>query len=261
MRAKGTLFQVIMAAVFAVPCIGLAQSQQQPLLYVSVDCMKSTSPDYTSVEVDVWKSMHQELVRQGKRNSWALYSVLYGDRSKCDHYTVTTYRGEEQLNSDPDYAEVFGAVHAGKNLAKAMDRTWASRQHVATELWVQVDGTDIRPHRYAVINRMYAEDPDAYERMESRVFKAGHEELLEAGHRSGWAMYTLVSPTGTSIPYNYSTVDFSNHLSPVPMAEAMLTAHPDRDLDALQELLELREHVSSETWVLVAATEPVPDEE
>ncbi len=255
MRTKGTLLQLILAAVVAVPCIGFAQSQEESLLYVSVDCMKSTSVEYTSVEVDVWKSMHQELVRQGKRNSWALYSVLYGDRSKCDHYTVTTYLGEGQLNSDTDYAEVFKAVHPRKDFAKAMAGTWASREHVATELWVQVDGTEIRPHRYAMINRMYAQDPDAYERMESRVFKAGHEELLEAGHRSGWAMYALVSPTGTSIPYNYGTVDFSNHLSPVPMAQAMLTAHPDRDLDALQALLELREHVSSETWVLVAATE------
>jgi len=254
MKIKGALLQVITATVFAVPCIGFAQNQEQPLLYVSVDCMKSTSPEYTSVEIDIWKSIHQELVSQGKRNSWALYRVLYGDRSKCDHYTVTTYLGGEQLNSDPAIDEVFTTVHPGKDFAGAMARTWESRHHVATELWVAVDGTQIRQHRYAVVNRMHADDPDAYERMESRVFKAGHQQLLDAGHRSGWAMYSLVTPSGTSIPYNYSTVDFSNHLNPVPMAEAMLTAHPDRDLDALQELLELRDHVSSETWVLVAAT-------
>ena len=79
-------------------------------------------------------------------------------------------------------------------------------------------------------------------------------QLLEGGYRSGWAMYRMVSPVGTSIPYNYGTVDFSNQLDPVPMAEAMLQAHPDRDLDALQELLSLRDHVSSETWVLIAST-------
>lgn len=261
MNIKGTLLQVIMATVLAVPCIGFAQNQEQPLLYVSVDCMKSTSPEYTSVEIDIWKSMHQELVSQGKRNSWALYSVLYGDRSKCDHYTVTTYLGGDQLNSEPAIDEVFKAVHPGKDFAAAMARTWESRHHVATELWMAVDGTQIREHRYAVVNRMFAADPDAYERMESRVFKAGHQQLLDAGHRSGWAMYTLVSPIGSAIPYNYSTVDFSNHLNPVPMAEAMLAAHPDRDLDALQELLELRDHVSSETWMLVAATTSPPDEE
>ena len=68
-------------------------------------------------------------------------------------------------------------------------------------------------------------------------------------------MYELVTPLGTSIPYNYSTVDFTNDLNPVPMAEALMSANPDRDLDALEDLLQLREQVSSETWALVAATE------
>ena len=68
-------------------------------------------------------------------------------------------------------------------------------------------------------------------------------------------MCALVSPIGTSKPYNYATVDFVDHLDPVPMAEAMMSANPDRDLDALQELLQLREQVSSETWELVATTE------
>ena len=52
MKIKGALLQVIMATALAVPCIGFAQNQEQPLLYVSVDCMKSTTPAYTSVEVD-----------------------------------------------------------------------------------------------------------------------------------------------------------------------------------------------------------------
>ena len=35
----------------------------------------------------------------------------------------------------------------------------------------------------------------------------------------------------------------------------MLAGNPDRDLDAMYELLELRDHVLSETWALVVATE------
>lgn len=261
MNMLGRLIVVFVAAAYPFSEMSFAQDKDEPPLYVAVDCMKSTSPDYMSVEVDLWQAMHQELVNQGKRSSWALYGVQYGDRSKCDYYTVTTYRGGEQLNSDPAIDEVFKRVHPKGDFTEAMVRTMASRQHVATELWLAVDGTQISEHRYATVNRMYADDPDAYERMESRVFKAGHQQLLDAGHRSGWAMYALVSPTGTSIPYNYSTVDFSNHLNPVPMAEAMLSAHPDRDLDALQELLQLREHVSSETWVIVGGTESTPDGE
>ena len=253
MRTTGKHMAVAAAIVLLFPINGTAQDDQA--LYVSVDCMKSANANYTSVETDVWLPMHRELVEQGSINSWALYYVQYGDRSRCDYYTVTTYLGGEQLNSTPAWNEVFGKAHPGKDMAKAMAATWAAREHVSTELWMWVDGTEIEEHRFATVNKMFAADPDAYERMESRVFKAGHQQLLEGGFRSGWAMYTLVTPTGTSIPYNYGTVDFSNHLNPVPMAEAMLEAHPDRDLDALQALLELREHVSSETWALVASTD------
>lgn len=232
-----------------------AQDGDPARIYVTLDCMKSNAVDYVQLEEDVWRPMHQYLVNQGRRESWALYRVMYGDRSRCDYYTVTTYSGDDQLNAEPNYGEAFEAVHEGKNIAQAMSRTLASREHVSTELWMLIDRTEIRPHRFAIVNKMYAEDPIAYETMESDVFKGGHQALIDSGHRAGWAVYSLVSPIGTSIPYNYGTVDLVNDLSPVPMAEAMLAANPDRDLDAMHELLGLRDHVLSETWQLVAATD------
>lgn len=246
----------LLAALLLVVCMTLAQGAEPQRTYVAVECMQSTAPDYADLEETVWLPMHQVLVDSGQRNSWALYRVLYGDQSRCDHYAVTTFSGDEQLNSIPDWQAVFERAHPGKNSDKAMERTWAARRMLATELWIMVDSTSIGEHRYAVVNTMNAADPDAYERMESRVFKPGHQALVDAGHRAGWALYTLVSPVGSAIPYNYSTVDFSNQLSPVPMAEAMLQAHPDRDLDALQDMLRLREHVNSQTWVRVTGTRP-----
>lgn len=250
-----TLLQVAMAAtMLTISSVVLAQAEEQPPLYVSVDCMKSTSGDYQGVETDIWQPMHQERVDQGKINSWALYWVMYGDRSVCDYYTVTSYRGQEQLNADPSFDEVFKSVHKGKDVMKAMARTSASREHVATHLWLLVDSTEVREHRFAIVNMMQAKDPEKYVSMERRVFKPGHQALVDGGHREGWAMYELVSPIGTSIPYNFGTVDLVDHLNPVPMAEAMLAAHPDRDLEAINEMLQLRDHVSSETWALVTAT-------
>ena len=241
--------------MLSLPAETRAQDEEDKALYVAVDCMKSTAADYASLETEIWQPMHQELVNQGKRNSWALYWVQYGDRSRCDYYTVTSYHGEDQLNADPAYAEVFKTVHRDKDLVKAMMRTSASRQHVATELWVAIDSTQIKEYRFAVVNLMQAEDPDTYETMESKTFKPGHQALLDGGYRAGWSIYALISPIGTSIPYNYSTVDFMNELGPVPMAESMLSANPNRDLKAMNDMLQLRENVSSETWALIASTE------
>lgn len=255
MKTRITLNAVLFIAsgMLLMPSVAAAQEGQP--LYVSVDCMRSTATDYTDVETDIWQPMHQELVNQGKRNSWSLYWVQYGDRSRCDFYTVTTYLGNEQLNADPAYEDVFAAVHGKKGMAGAMARTFASRENVATELWVAVDATEITPHRFAIVNLMHADDPDIYERMESSIFKPGHQALVDSGHRAGWSVYALMAPTGTATPYNYSTVDFVNEIGPVPMAESLISAHPDRDLETLHEMLELREQVSSETWALITATE------
>ena len=71
---------------------------------------------------------------------------------------MTTYRGQEQLDADPDYGELFAAVHPGKNVDRAMARTFGSRQHVSSELWLMVDSTVMKPHRYAIVNLMQAVD-------------------------------------------------------------------------------------------------------
>ena len=39
------------------------------------------------------------------------------------------------------------------------------------------------------------------------------------------------------------------------MAEAMMAGNPDRDLEAMHDLLELRDQILSETWVLLSATD------
>lgn len=259
MKRAFLILPVFAVAALLVSGMARADSHDPDALYAVVHCMRAQSPSYIALERDLWLPMHMERVRRGELNSWSLYATEYGDRSRCTHYTVETYRGREQLNSERDFEEVYRAVHGRKNFQDSMVATEAARQRVSAELWLLVDSTDIRPHRYAIVNLMRAEDPVAYESMESNVFKPGHEVLLEGGHRAGWSIYALVSPGGSAIPYNYSTVDFVNHLNPVPMAEAMIAAHPDRDIEAMHELLELREHVLSETWALLASTNGVAE--
>ncbi len=173
---------VFVAAAVIFSCGGvLADNVEKEPRYLSVECMKSTSPEYQSIEIDVWLPMHQEMVEQRKQERWALYWVKYGDRSRCDYYTVTTYVGSAQLNAVPAFDEVFKVAHPRGDFTKAMVRTGASRQHVASELWQMVDAIPSNQHRFAIVNRMNAADPDAYERMETRVFKPGHEALVDGG--------------------------------------------------------------------------------
>ena len=126
MKLTTLLQATVSALLLALSGVVPAQDEEQQTLYVAVDCMKSTSGDYRGVETEIWQPMHQERVDQGKINSWALYWVMFGDRSTCDDYTVTSYRGQDQLNADPQFADVFKSVHKGKNVTKAMARTYAA---------------------------------------------------------------------------------------------------------------------------------------
>lgn len=254
MKKTGSIAAAFACALLACPSAAPAQDADRPDVYVVVDCMDATSSDYVSVETDLWLPVHQALVDAGKRSSWALYEVAFGARTVCDYYTVTTFVGKDQLNADPDYAGVFAEVHSRLGTRSAMARTEASRNRVSTELWRVIDSTAINAHRYAAVNRMRADDPLTYEQTESRVFKAAHQVLIDQGHRAGWAVYELLSPLGSAIPWNYATLDLMNEIGPVPMAEAMLTANPDKDLEELYELLGVREEVHSEIWMRLAAT-------
>jgi len=158
------------------------------------------------------------------------------------------------LNAEPRYDEVFAEVHSNRRTADDFARTDAARDRLSTELWREIDSTEIGAHQYVLINRMRADDPLTYEQMESRVFKAAHQVLIDEGHRSGWAVYELVAPVGSAIPWNYATVDLMNEIGPVPMADAMLEANPGRDLEEMHELLEVREQVHSEIWTRIAST-------
>ena len=95
--------------------------------------MRSTSADYEQIERETWQPVHAYLVEKGQRASWGLYGVVYGDRSRCDYYTVTTYSSLEQLNADPDWEEAFATVHPGMNLETMMQRTRAARELLLRE--------------------------------------------------------------------------------------------------------------------------------
>ena len=259
MRSIKTLITpFILLSTLALPGMSAAEEAQPEPLFVVSHCMKSASPTYVDdVEMDLWLPMQQNMVDQGKKVGWSLYRVMYGDRSKCDYFVVETYLGEEQFNAAPDLEEVFDEVHPRQNFDKAMAKTDVSREMVETHLYVTVDGVDIQPFTYATVNWMQAADPEKYVAMEKDVWKPVHQALTDAGHRAGWGLYWRISPGGSSVGYNYTTVDFFNKFAQIPMEETFKSVHPDMDLEKAGELaLATRDNVYSQTWMRIAGTTP-----
>ena len=248
-------------ALSALPINVSADEHSAPLLIES-HCMKSTSPDYVGVENDIWLPMHQERVNNGELNSWALYWVQYGDRSKCDYYVIESYLGPEKLtDANPVTGDLFAKVHPGKDMSKAMARTAASRVMVESSLWFAIDGVAIGPHRYATVNYMQSDDPKTYVEMELEIFKPVHQAMSDAGSLAGWGLYSLIAPNSGTMPHNFATVDFFDRWGPRPMGETMQSVHPDMDLEELGEKIEAaRQMTGNYSMMLIAATEPPPAE-
>ena len=249
-----TMLTLLLAAA-VMPSVSTAQEQEQEPVYIHVACMKSTAADYADVETEIWQPMHQHMVDGDQIYAWTFYWVLFGDRSECDYYTANTYRGAKQLTAIPDYADVFAAVHPDKSWDEAMAKTASSRTMVRSELWVWVDGIGPTAYQYAAVNQMSAENRSDYLEYEQEVWKPIHQSLVDGGHTAGWGLYELLSPHGSSIPYNFATVDYLNKLGPTPMEETMRSTHPDREIAAItHEGDDARDHVLGETWSLIART-------
>lgn len=112
---------LLLTTCLAIPVHSVAAEEENEPVFIVSHCMKVKSQNYLSVEKDMWLPMHQELVNQGKKNNWALYRVLYGDRSNCDYYVIESYIGEEQLSEARDsLGKIFKKVHPGQNIEEAM---------------------------------------------------------------------------------------------------------------------------------------------
>ncbi len=241
-------------AFLLLPGTALAQAKETPQLRVVDHCMKSSSPGYENVETGIWRPMHEKMIEQGKKNSWALYRVLYGDRSQCDYHVIETYLGQDQqASSGEDIEKVFNLVHPRKKFMKAMVNTEASREMVSSSLLIPVDGVGVEPHAYATVNYLQADDIRSYLKMENTLWKPVHKALLDKGITAGWGVYRMAMPRGSAVGYNMLTVDFMNELKALPIAEVVGSVHPGmKRAELYKQTQATRSEVYSVTLELVS---------
>ena len=114
-----------------------------PTKYLNVAFMRSKpNVDYVALERDLWKPVHQELVRSGAMNFWGLYALVMpgGTSYPYDYATVNAVSSLSALENL--YSEgLFRRVHPNISIADVGNRTAAARDLTRQELWVLVDST------------------------------------------------------------------------------------------------------------------------
>jgi len=115
--------------------------------YVTVNYMKvepAKAAAYVQMEREVWKPMHQQLVKDGKMKSWSLYAVQFpgGDNREYGFLTVETYNSIQNVEgADVDFTSLVKKIHPNKTLADLEAQTLNSRSLVRSEVLRLVDQT------------------------------------------------------------------------------------------------------------------------
>lgn len=112
-----------------------------PLPYIQVDYMKvkpGNLQSYLAIE-QLWRPVHEELIRTGKKKAWALYGRAFaGANDEYNYLTLNIFDAFEQMENQypPD---IFKKVHTDKDPEEIDQKTAKARTQVRSDVWILID--------------------------------------------------------------------------------------------------------------------------
>src|SRR5712692_640357 len=113
-----------------------AQNQAKGPKYLLVDYMKvnpGKDADYYRLEHDIWKPIHQEFVKDGKKRFWSFYGVRFpsGADEKFDYVTVNGFDNFAQIEEPyTNLPEVVKKIHPNMKMEELGEKTESPRRIV-----------------------------------------------------------------------------------------------------------------------------------
>ncbi len=237
--------------------------------YVVLHYMKvapGKAEEYLRLEQQVWKPVHQERVKNKEMVSWQLYSVPYTADTKREYDYVTANIYDNVAATEGNgLLDAFRRRYTAKEATTHSTQTGAARQIVRAEIWRLVDQTaqasttnSAAAPKYLMVDFMRSKPNGNYVAVERDIWKPIHQERLASGVASGWSLYSLVLPGGTSYPYDYATVNAMSSLSSLNelfSADLFKKVHPNIPMTEISiRTGASRDLTRHELWVLVDAT-------
>jgi hypothetical protein len=114
----------------------LTQQQSPPVYHVNfMKTQPGKAGDYVRLEREIWKPIHQELVRTGRMHSWAVYAVEYpyGTAHEYDFVTIDAHASLADAHRSID--DVVGQVHPSLTFEEIDSQTEGTRSLVRGEVW------------------------------------------------------------------------------------------------------------------------------
>lgn len=257
-----TKTMVVALAVMAI--LGVCQMEsraQQQNLHVLVACMKVQPENvelYHEVESEIWKPVHEELVKQGKILGWILYRVHFtGTNDEYNYATATIFA--DPANIEKPFASIdFDKVFSNKD--EAFEKTLKSREVVRRNLMRRTsfaypeNSAGPAPFKYIELNYMKRKTGN-YLQAARNIYQPIHQEFVNSGTRAGWSLWNTVYPRGTKANFDFVAVNYFSDFSQIgtaKMVEAFKKAHPDKHQQTeLAKVYQTRESVRVELWEVV----------
>jgi len=120
-----------------------SKTMANPSKYLKVAFVQVDEKDkdaYVQMESEVWKGAHQNLIKDGVQDWWALYQLEFPHGSSVDYQFITISAVSEYINLEGlDYWGAYKNAHPNRNFDADMARTLELRSAYRAELWELVD--------------------------------------------------------------------------------------------------------------------------
>ena len=204
--------------------------------------------DYLKLET-AWKKIHERNIAAGKQISWVLDRVLSpsGSSTEYNYVTRNTFDNAADLanylTNGPNMPDDLEAFFSDDELKLVM-KTGEIRSLVKEEIWTTVDGvfaedmSDAKIHVFNFFDHPKGKTQSDHFKMENDIWKPVHTARVADGKMRGWALVSMMSPSGSSMPYHEATVDVYTNLEQMmePFVEKYFNkVHEDKDMSKLFE--------------------------
>jgi hypothetical protein len=231
-----------------------AQEVYARVLYSKVEPQNVES--YLKLVKESIKPLLQQAKKNGEISDWALFQVHNtGSTDEYNYCSVLYYDSWTKTEKLPNLDALVKQVNPKSTAPSLYVSLNNLRKNVKIELYSRVDLVGGSPTtKYFVLNFMKPAPglADEYIRIEKEIWNPMHKELVNTGIRTSWALWQLVFPGGSSLPYNYATSDGFADYAKMNEGDFMAIfkkVHPDKKVEEVADRTsKSRQLVRSELW-------------
>ena len=195
-------------------------NSQQISIMDAVVLKEGSDADYIEVE-EFWSKIHEDIISQGKKVSWAIWKRLPGeaitiDSKPADYFIFNNYESQEQYEAsgDIDYIAIAQRVHgiSKRKAEKMIDSSFDPRETTRSytlSIQAQAVATDFNPTAGLVCSiSLMQQKNDDYESFEKEVFKDQFQKSIDIGAQTFWG-FTRVEERSENAYTQFSHICFN----------------------------------------------------